>query len=318
VTPYRTETIYSDHRRPDEIHFAKTLQEDLSRRDFTINAMSIDFSGNLYDYFGGISDLENKIVRFIGDSQSRIKEDYLRILRFFRFSCKHAKTIDNEGLEASIKYKDYLKDLSIERIKDEFFKILLCKNRDNLMIILQIFKENQILDFIKNFSWKNLDYLPNLFEMEKKLKQNFSPLIILAILSPNISLNLSNAEKKYLQILLKIQNDINFKSSKKDLLKLMLKFDKNLIIDAFIVKLTLSGDFKNFVDDFFKISTILETSKIPDFPINGQDLISLQAPSKEIGKLLNLAKEYWLEKDFMLNKQQIISFLQEKLKNNDY
>jgi poly(A) polymerase len=304
--------------RSAKVEFVNDFYEDAKRRDFTINAMSIDFAGNLYDYFGGVTDLEGGIVRFIGDSQSRIKEDYLRILRFFRFSCKYAKSLDDEGLNACVKYKNNLENLSIERIKDEFFKILSCKNRNNLMMILKVLRKNEILSFVKGFSWENLDYLQNLFEIEKILNQNFSPLIILIILSPKIDLRLSNAEEKYLQQLIKIQNEANFKCSKKDLLKLMLKFDKSLIKDAFIVKLALNSDFKNFVDDFLKISKILEISKIPDFPINGQDLIYLNAPPKEIGKLLNIAQEYWLENNFTPNNQQIRDFLQKKLKNNDY
>lgn len=301
--------------RSVEVEFIDDFYEDAARRDFTINAMSIDFSGNLYDYFGGFDDLQKGIVRFIGFAETRVKEDYLRILRFFRFSCRYSSNIDNQGLQAIIKYKDNLSDLSIERIKDEFFKILICKNRDNLMRILQIMQNNQILDFV-GFNWSNLNYLKNLFILEKTLKKGFDALIILAILSPNVDFKFSNAEKKYLQLVSEALFVVDFQASQKDLLKLLLNFDTKTIIDIFTIQLVLSSNFENLIDDFIRISKIVQTSKVPDFPINGHDLIALNIKPEQIGKFLEIAKNYWWEHNFSPSKQQISSFLQ-KINNND-
>jgi poly(A) polymerase len=98
-----------------KVTFTKDFYEDAKRRDFTINALSLDLEENkIYDYFSGIEDLKSKKVKFIGNAKSRIKEDYLRILRFFRFSAKYADQIDPSGLKASVLNKDNLKKISIK------------------------------------------------------------------------------------------------------------------------------------------------------------------------------------------------------------
>ena len=102
---------------------------DASRRDLTINAVYADERGNVFDYYNGIEDLENGFVRFIGNPDTRIKEDYLRILRFFRsYSIFGKGELDKKALKACVENKDGLKKISSERIRDEMFKILATKN----------------------------------------------------------------------------------------------------------------------------------------------------------------------------------------------
>ena len=136
----------SDGRRPQAVFFSESFEEDAARRDFTINALSYcPFEHKIYDYFTGIEDLKNLKVKFIGDPEDRIKEDFLRILRFFRFSCYYAQHLDQRGLEASIKLKDHLKTLSKERIKQEMDKLIAS---DNSMKILQQMADNGVLQVI--------------------------------------------------------------------------------------------------------------------------------------------------------------------------
>lgn len=112
--------------RHAEVVFSTDWREDAARRDFTINALSVDQDGTLYDYFDGVQDLNAGIVRFIGDPDQRIQEDYLRILRFFRFSARFSKqgVYDQSGLEACVRHKEELKKLSVERLQSEFFKMI--------------------------------------------------------------------------------------------------------------------------------------------------------------------------------------------------
>jgi poly(A) polymerase len=112
--------------------FIDDFELDAARRDFTVNALYLDEAGNIYDYFDGISDLNNQEIKFIYDANKRIEEDYLRILRFFRFSCKYAKKLDREGLTACILQKENLKKLSRERIRSEFLKIVGNENKEML------------------------------------------------------------------------------------------------------------------------------------------------------------------------------------------
>ncbi|MEI6587955.1 MAG: CCA tRNA nucleotidyltransferase, partial [Candidatus Moraniibacteriota bacterium] len=137
VTTYRIESKYSDKRHPDEVKFAKTLEEDLSRRDFTINALAIGVSEQkkiekiagtkfeLIDLFSGQEDLENKLIRAVGDANERFNEDALRMMRAIRFSVTLELTIEKKTFLAIQKNSESLKLISAERIRDEFSKIIL-------------------------------------------------------------------------------------------------------------------------------------------------------------------------------------------------
>jgi tRNA nucleotidyltransferase (CCA-adding enzyme) len=127
VTTFRREGEYKDGRRPESVSFSKDIKEDLNRRDFTINAMAYNEKTGIIDPFGGKGDLENKIIKTVGNPENRFKEDYLRIIRAVRFAAQLNFDIDEKTYLACNKYKDFLSNISIERVRDEFFKILLCE-----------------------------------------------------------------------------------------------------------------------------------------------------------------------------------------------
>ena len=125
VTPYRTESTYSDNRRPDSVSFAKTLSEDLSRRDFTINALAYDpDKDEIIDEFGGKEDLTNKSISTVGNADERFQEDALRILRAIRFAAQLDFGVSQETLCAISTNKNLLDSVSRERIGEEFAKII--------------------------------------------------------------------------------------------------------------------------------------------------------------------------------------------------
>ena len=123
ITTFRTESDYDDYRHPKTINFVKTLEEDYKRRDFTINAIYKDVDGGIHDPTHGVFDLNNKIIRFIGDPETRIKEDPLRILRAKRFASKLGFKIDDNSLEAIEKLSYLLEKLNSDKIKEEERKI---------------------------------------------------------------------------------------------------------------------------------------------------------------------------------------------------
>ncbi len=126
ITPYRKEGKYSDARHPDEVHFSENIKDDLSRRDFTVNALAYrPADETLVDLFGGQKDLENKILRAVGNPTERFTEDALRMLRAVRFSAELNFIIESETLLAIEKKSELLKVISQERIRDEFSKILM-------------------------------------------------------------------------------------------------------------------------------------------------------------------------------------------------
>ncbi|HOF50637.1 MAG TPA: HD domain-containing protein [Candidatus Colwellbacteria bacterium] len=129
ATTFRIEGKYSDKRHPDKVRFAKTIEEDLSRRDFTINAMAMSAvkgkADDIIDPFEGQTDLKKKIIRTVGDPDKRFEEDALRLMRAVRFSAELGFEIEEKTFSAIKKNADLLKSVSEERIRDEFEKIIM-------------------------------------------------------------------------------------------------------------------------------------------------------------------------------------------------
>ncbi|MGB9726577.1 MAG: CCA tRNA nucleotidyltransferase [Minisyncoccia bacterium] len=150
ITTFRKEGKYTDKRHPDEIKFSKTIEEDLSRRDFTINAMAMEVKiqnskGKVIDPFRGQLDLKNKLVRAVGNPQARFQEDALRLIRAIRFACELNFEIEKETLKAIQKNSQLIKFIAPERIKDELIKIIQTSNALKGILLL---KETGLLSFI--------------------------------------------------------------------------------------------------------------------------------------------------------------------------
>jgi poly(A) polymerase/tRNA nucleotidyltransferase (CCA-adding enzyme) len=170
ITPFRTEEKYSDKRHPDKIHWAKTLEEDLARRDFTVNAMALSLSLQavasrqlpassrqqeadsgkqkamvVIDLFDGQKDLKNKIIRTVGKPEDRFSEDALRMMRAVRFAVQLNFVIEPKTFKAIQKNAHWLKMISKERIRDELIKIILSDNPDKGILLL---KDAGLLKFI--------------------------------------------------------------------------------------------------------------------------------------------------------------------------
>ncbi len=125
VTTYRTDGVYTDSRRPDSVSFVLSLKEDLSRRDFTVNAMAYHPSHGLYDAFGGAEDLKSKIIRCVGDPAIRFQEDALRIMRALRFSATYGFSIEEKTAQALLDLKDRLLLIAPERIREELMRLII-------------------------------------------------------------------------------------------------------------------------------------------------------------------------------------------------
>lgn len=175
ITPYRRETTYSDFRHPDQVMFADKLEDDLMRRDFTMNALAygsertareggmhlfVDANASkkvrpheavavrgleIIDLYEGLKDIENKVIRTVGDANERFREDALRMLRAIRFAAQLGFAISTETLDAIVKNRELLKNVSQERIRDEFVKIIDSKNPS---IGIGLMKQLGILEMI--------------------------------------------------------------------------------------------------------------------------------------------------------------------------
>jgi len=161
VTTFRSEGAYSDGRHPDAVTFEADIAADLSRRDFTINAMALDLDGTLLDPFGGQADLQRRLIRCVGEPSRRFGEDSLRILRAVRFAAQLGFAIEPETLNAMISLRAKLKTVSAERLREELGKILLAEHptQGNILFSLDLF---DFLGDLTAFSHYPTQLLPRL------------------------------------------------------------------------------------------------------------------------------------------------------------
>jgi tRNA nucleotidyltransferase (CCA-adding enzyme) len=145
VTTYRIDGEYLDNRRPEDVTFVSNLKEDLARRDFTINALAFNEDNGVIDYFGGKLDLENKIIRAVGEPNKRFREDALRMLRAIRFASSLNFEIEERTLQAIKANSNRVLNVSNERIRDELCKMLVANNAAKALRLLE---ETKLLEFI--------------------------------------------------------------------------------------------------------------------------------------------------------------------------
>ena len=145
VTTYRVDGKYLDNRRPEGVNFVSNLKEDLARRDFTINALAFNTNDGIIDYFGGIEDINNKIIRTVGEPNKRFQEDALRMLRGIRFASALDFHIEEKTLEAIKENSTLILNISNERIRDELCKMLISTNAAKALRLLE---ETKLLGFI--------------------------------------------------------------------------------------------------------------------------------------------------------------------------
>ena len=302
--------------RHAEIEYTDDWNEDSKRRDFTINAIYLDIKGKIFDPQLGVKDLKNLTVKFIGDPHKRIEEDYLRIIRFIRFSLYYESEIENKTIEAIKLNINGIKKISKDRILTELFKILdtrnftkLNNNKDLREIFLLIFPE-----------LKNLDRLDRLNKISNQF--NFDTTTLLAILLIDKTnnheyfshkYNISNNLKKNLQILAK--NFINLNGDKnffiKDLKKNFFYFGKEHLIT--LNQLNYSNNNQIKLKDYLNTFKTINTLILPKFPFDGNFLKNKGIKEgRKIGKMLKLIEEDWLDNGFKISDQRISKIINDE------
>ncbi|MDR1693707.1 MAG: CCA tRNA nucleotidyltransferase [Lactobacillaceae bacterium] len=291
------------------VEFTDDWSVDASRRDLTINAVYADENGNVFDYYNGISDLENGIVRFIGKPKNRIKEDYLRILRFFRFYSKFGKTeIDADALKACVENKDGLKNISMERVRDELQKILVTPNA---VKTFKIMYENGIITDYMPYpkDLEALTFLTSWFDDTKYPNSEIRRMFI--ILNPDKKaaekvsnmLKYSNKKKDYLIKLAAAKIAVEDLLNEDNITKFVYLYGKEFLIDKLITSLALE---KFKVIDIEKRIENIKDAVVPIFPIRGKDLLALGAKDKKIGELLDLLQDLWVRSSFTINRDELL------------
>ncbi|WP_395463544.1 CCA tRNA nucleotidyltransferase [Wolbachia endosymbiont of Cantharis cryptica] len=291
--------------RHAKVEFTNNWQADASRRDFTFNALYADKHGHIYDYFGGTQDLKARRLNFIGSAEDRIKEDYLRILRAFRF---HAKIcvgdLSDEILKVCKKHSHMIQNLSGERIRDEIFKLLECddptptlksmQKSDVLQKIIPKEVKCEILSSVLLFGTDILVKLALLLRTTENDKLSLGEYV-------SKFLRLSNKQKKKLLFLL--SNNIKTELSEKEQKKYISLFGRELYCD--LVKICGVESGKN-VNEYISFAN---TFNIPKFPLSGDDLINIgYQPGKSLGRNLELLKQHWEDSSYTLTKEELILY----------
>jgi len=303
--------VSTDGRRAI-VAFSNSWEEDALRRDFTINAMSYcPHEDKLYDYFGGKSDLHTGQIKFVGVPEERVKEDYLRIMRLFRFYTYYGKSIDSASLRACIKFANKLDQISAERKHNEIQKILehprYAESIDLMLkntVLNHIFGERISEEIIPLF--KELDD----FEYKPILAYLFKLFVILyksqiSIKDLDNSLKLTNKEKQYINELLRIAKTPASKI-KAGLYEFI--YGNQYCLDSMIFLFL-----DKIVDlSFVKMAHSYHGKKLR-LPLDGEDIkrqFSIKE-GQEVGRLLRLATKYWCKSEYSSTKDDLLLYLGE-------
>lgn len=283
--------------RHAKVQFAESWEEDANRRDFTINALYSDYYGNIYDYVNGITDIKNKVLRFIGNPEARIQEDYLRILRFFRFLAHYCDHYDEESLSACISLGHNLKNISRERCTSEFMKLLDAKDPTiSLKLISQEILGSAGLPSITNTT---------LNEINSTFNGHFLSLIgKLSTFGKIDEMKLSRKDRG----LLKALQDLEYMEEMNQYTLWINTANEKIVWDGIILKGKNKEKFTGFFDKWMKNK----------FELTGKDLIKIGHPAgPNIGSELKKILTFFCNQPEPLPKERLIELFYNRINEED-
>ncbi len=289
--------------RHANVEFTSDINADAKRRDFTINALYCNQNGEIFDPIGkGIDDLNSKKIAFVGNPIDRIEEDYLRILRLFRFFAQLDDfSIDENAIIACKKLGENIPKLSGERINVEIMKILGAENAPNA---LNLMDKSQILFYIFGGKY-NLDKIKILWANQTQIDLSPNPIRSLIAILPYekdyilrfcTDLRLSNKEKTILLDMVKLADFLDGDFKIKNLKIAAFKFGKSLVLDFILSNMA----------NCYEIYQELSLFEVPKFPIDGQIMMKYNVKSgPNMGKILKNLEQIWFENDFTIDDNKI-------------
>jgi tRNA nucleotidyltransferase/poly(A) polymerase len=328
VTTLRAD-IETDGRRA-KVSFGRDWKADAERRDFTINALYAEADGTVVDLVGGIVDIEARRLRFIGDPEARIREDYLRILRFFRFFAWYGDgRPDAEGLKACARLKEGLAQLSVERVWSELKKLLSAPDPSRALLWM---RQASVLTSVLPESEKwGIDAIHALTRAEKDLGWTPDPLLRLeAIVPPDAARMKTLAERLRFSVSQAgrlrqwaLTAPVEPKTIETELAKRLYRGDHQGFVDR--LRLSLASARARAVEDndalleaggFSRLLAFAGKWKKPDFPLKGADLTTLgAAPGPKLGATLKNLENEWIESGFALDRDALLKRAAEALES---
>jgi poly(A) polymerase len=294
------------------VAFGEDWADDARRRDFTMNALYADAQGNVHDPLGGLSDLRARRVRFVGDAGARIREDYLRILRFFRFSAEYAEgDFDREGVSAAIKDRLGLERLSRERVRSELLRILIARRAASA---IEVMDENGLLLLLLGGVVRRRRF-ERLCQIEAAQGRSGDPMFRLASLGLFVEedalrlsdkLRLSSQEASDLVALAAISPEISSGSSKGQLEAFLYRLGTRHYLGRVLLAWASSGD--SAEDEAWASAANLAGSWTrPKFPVSGADLIERGwKPGPALGAQLKSLEDQWISGGFVASRDELL------------
>lgn len=324
VTTYRIDGEYKDGRHPKEVAFTKSLFEDLKRRDFTINAMAYNKRAGIVDLFDGILDLENRVIKCVGDPVERFSEDALRILRAVRFSGVLDFQIETKTREAVNELSHTLIKISRERIQVELEKLLMCDHPEKISDLY----ETDIMKWIFPEDYKEKDHNKDNYELMIELIKRTEPdhyvrwAIFCTFISVNNPLKSLKFDNKTISICKKLIQYKDHKLSSKlaELRKTIVLIGEDIFMKYYISYREVLGNVeKELLDEIKKNYTyIIENNhclSMKALAVKGNDMKEIGInEGLKIGEILNELFEIVLE-DSSLNEKNKLIEIAKKLKN---
>lgn len=283
--------------RHARVEFTRDWRQDAERRDLTFNAMSLDLDGNLYDYFGGLEDLKNGTAKFVGSAETRMQEDYLRILRYFRFQGRTSKpNWDKETLKAIQANADGLKQISGERIWMEMQKILQGNHSHEILEVMHQLGVDQYIGLDLSKVHKEFDRVRGHMDNREAL--------LVALLDDEADI-------------LRVAQKWKLSAQSRELMRFIANnrdkpFDRNVAMDMWTnpkipdVYVRILARYLGKYD----IAKMLKTGKPPVFPIKGQDLIDQgMKPGPEIGRTMRELEQLWKQTGYKMSREELLGKL---------
>ena len=302
--------LKTDGRHADVI-FTNDWKEDASRRDFSINSIYSDLEGNIFDPFNGKKDLEDGKISFIGDAEKRIKEDYLRILRYIRFFLNYSKYDHNRDVTKIVKKNlDGVSKISSERLLDEFKKLF---NSDGFLKLNEDEFSCEIISLIFP-QFKNIHLLKNLHKYAKDNIKNIDFIFLISFLIVDgtdnadyfiYKFNISKKDQKRILFLNEyLKNKNNEKFNTKNLWKILYFNGKDSLLDLINFHIFKSKKVDKKLENFFNF---FKDKKVPTLPLKASTLMTKYniPEGKELGLKLKQIENKWVDNDFRITEKEV-------------